>query len=79
VFRVFYLLRLALPPFLPAIRASSLFHSCALPVIWETIPPILAILRCFSRLIVANPRRGFSGIKFEYFITVSVQRCGERV
>jgi hypothetical protein len=49
--------RLLWPPFRPAARASSGVHSCAVPFSWAARPPLLAISRCFSRLIEANPRR----------------------
>lgn len=49
--------RLLCPPFRPAARASSGVHSCAVPFSWAARPPLLAISRCFSRLIEANPRR----------------------
>src|SRR4051812_7343655 len=47
---------LAIPPFRPASRASSLVHSCAVPFWWAALPPLLAISRCFARSIEANPR-----------------------
>src|SRR4029077_12333959 len=47
---------LAIPPFRPASRASSLVHSCALPFWCAARPPLLAMSRCLSRSIDANPR-----------------------
>lgn len=49
--------RLLCPPLRPAARASSGVHSCAVPFSWAARPPLLAISRCFSRLMEANPRR----------------------
>src|SRR5687768_17588097 len=47
---------LAIPPLRPASRASSLVHSWAVPFWWAALPPLLAISRCFTRSIEANPR-----------------------
>ena len=44
------------PPFLPALRASSLFHSWATPCLWAARPPSLAICLCLSGLMAAKPR-----------------------
>jgi hypothetical protein len=49
--------RLICPPFRPAKRASSDVHSCAVPFRCAARPPLLAISRCFSGDIDANPRR----------------------
>ncbi len=49
--------RLICPPFRPANRASSDVHSCAVPFRCAARPPLLAISRCFSGDIDANPRR----------------------
>ena len=49
--------RLIWPPFRPADRASSEVHSCAVPFWCAARPPLLAISRCFSGDIEANPRR----------------------
>ena len=49
--------RLIWPPFRPAARASSAVHSCAVPFSCAARPPLLAISRCFSGDIDANPRR----------------------
>src|SRR4051812_3063734 len=46
----------ASPPFLPAIRASSLVNSCAVPFWWAARPPLAAIARCAWGSIAANPR-----------------------
>jgi len=51
--------RLTWPPFRPALRASSAVHSWAVPFSWAARPPLLAISRCFSGDIDANPRRSF--------------------
>src|SRR5881628_41618 len=49
--------RLIWPPLRPAARASSGVHSWAVPFSWAARPPLLAISRCFSGDIDANPRR----------------------
>ena len=49
--------RLICPPLRPAARASSAVHSCAVPFSCAARPPLLAISRCFSGDIEANPRR----------------------
>src|SRR5437016_11306077 len=49
--------RLTCPPLRPADRASSADHSWAVPFSWAARPPLLAISRCFSGDIDANPRR----------------------
>jgi hypothetical protein len=49
--------RLICPPLRPAARASSGVHSCAVPFSCAARPPLLAISRCFSGDIDANPRR----------------------
>ena len=49
--------RLTWPPFRPAVRASSDVHSWAVPFSCAARPPLLAISRCFSGDIDANPRR----------------------
>ena len=49
--------RLAMPPLRPASRASSDDHSCAVPFWCAARPPLLAISRCFSADMEANPRR----------------------
>jgi hypothetical protein len=46
----------ASPPFLPAILASSLVNSCAVPFWWAARPPLAAIARCAWGSIAANPR-----------------------
>src|ERR1700680_2650189 len=46
----------ASPPFLPAILASSLVNSCAVPFWWAARPPFAAIARCACGSIAANPR-----------------------
>jgi len=46
----------ASPPFLPAILASSLVNSCAVPFWWAARPPFAAIARCAWGSIAANPR-----------------------
>src|SRR5829696_1743489 len=46
-----------IPPLRPASRASSGVNSCAVPFAWAALPPLLAISRCFSLSIDANPRR----------------------
>ena len=46
----------ASPPFLPAILASSLVNSCAVPFWWAARPPFAAIARCARGSIAANPR-----------------------
>ena len=51
--------RLICPPLRPAARASSAVHSCAVPFSCAARPPLLAISRCFSGDIDANPRRSF--------------------
>ena len=51
--------RLIWPPLRPAARASSAVHSCAVPYSCAARPPLLAISRCFSGDIDANPRRSF--------------------
>ena len=51
--------RLIWPPLRPAARASSALHSCAVPFSCAARPPLLAISRCFSGDIEANPRRSF--------------------
>src|SRR5687768_9641539 len=51
--------RLICPPLRPATRASSGVHSCAVPFSCAARPPLLAISRCFSGDIEANPRRSF--------------------
>src|SRR5713101_7219869 len=53
---------LAIPPFRPASRASSLVHSCAVPFWCAALPPLLAISRCFARSIDANPRSSFATV-----------------
>ncbi len=47
---------LRLPPLRPASRASSEVNSCAVPAAWAALPPRLAISRCFSLSMLANPR-----------------------
>jgi len=49
----------ASPPFLPAILASSLVNSCAVPFWWAARPPFAAIARCAWGSIAANPRGVF--------------------
>jgi len=49
----------ASPPFLPAILASSLVNSCAVPFWWAARPPLAAIARCAWGSIAANPRGVF--------------------
>src|SRR5262245_9541511 len=49
--------RLTWPPLRPALRASSAVHSWAVPFSCAARPPLLAISRCFSGDIEANPRR----------------------
>src|SRR5687767_8002381 len=49
--------RLIWPPLRPAARASSAVHSCAVPFSCAARPPLLAISRCFSGDMEANPRR----------------------
>src|SRR4029077_1389337 len=49
--------RLTWPPLRPALRASSAVHSWAVPFSCAARPPLLAISRCFSADIDANPRR----------------------
>src|SRR6185503_6860789 len=51
--------RLICPPLRPADRASSDVHSCAVPFWCAARPPLLAISRCFSGVMDANPRRSF--------------------
>src|SRR5688500_5815852 len=51
--------RLIWPPLRPAFLASSALHSCAVPFSCAARPPLLAISRCFSGDIEANPRRSF--------------------
>jgi hypothetical protein len=46
----------ASPPFLPAILASSLVNSCAVPFWWAARPPLAAIARWAWGSIAANPR-----------------------
>jgi hypothetical protein len=46
----------ASPPFLPAILASSLVNSCAVPFWCAARPPFAAIARCAWGSIAANPR-----------------------
>jgi hypothetical protein len=45
----------ASPPFCPARRASSLDHSCAVPLACAALPPRIAISRCLAFDIDANP------------------------
>src|SRR5215470_6151465 len=45
----------ARPPLRPASRASTEFHSCPVPFWCDALPPWLAISRCCSGLIEANP------------------------
>src|SRR3954449_10422366 len=45
-----------IPPFLPASLASSGVNSWAVPFAWAALPPLLAIVRCLSGSIDANPR-----------------------
>src|SRR5262245_19416134 len=55
--------RLTWPPLRPAERASSAVHSWAVPFSCAARPPLLAISRCFSGDIDANPRRSLrSGV-----------------
>src|SRR5688500_15895949 len=49
--------RLIWPPLRPAFLASSAVHSWAVPFSCAARPPLLAISRCFSADIDANPRR----------------------
>src|SRR5262249_2125873 len=46
----------ASPPFRPATRASSDVNSCAVPLAWAALPPLLAISRCLPGSIDAKPR-----------------------
>jgi len=54
--------RLTWPPFRPAFRASSAVHSWAVPFSCAALPPLLAISRCFSGDIDANPRRSLRSV-----------------
>ncbi len=54
--------RLTWPPLRPADRASSAVHSWAVPFSWAARPPLLAISRCFSGDIDANPRRSLRSV-----------------
>src|SRR5689334_6539337 len=46
----------ATPPLRPASRASPESNSCAVPLAWAALPPLLAISRCLPRSIDAKPR-----------------------
>src|SRR5688500_2035111 len=48
--------RLTCPPLRPAALASSEVHWCAVPLRCAARPPLLAISRCLSDVIEANPR-----------------------
>jgi hypothetical protein len=54
--------RLFWPPLRPADRASSDVHSCAVPFWCAARPPLLAISRCFSGDMDANPRRSLRSV-----------------
>jgi hypothetical protein len=66
--------RLIWPPFRPALRASSGVHSCAVPFSWAARPPLLAISRCFSGDIDANPRRSFRTPSTAFLLAFGRQR-----
>lgn len=51
--------REASPPLRPAMRASSLVNSCAVPFWCAARPPLAAIARCAWGSIAANPRGVF--------------------
>jgi hypothetical protein len=65
--------RLTCPPFRPAERASSAVHSWAVPFSCAARPPLLAISRCFSGDIDANPRRSLRSPVFTATPPCSVQ------
>src|SRR3989442_656452 len=54
--------RLIWPPLRPAWPASSGVHSWAVPFSCAARPPLLAISRCFSADIDANPRRSLRSV-----------------
>ncbi len=62
--------RLTWPPLRPADRASSAVHSWAVPFSCAARPPLLAISRCFSGDMDANPRRSFRSV-----VTVTSRFC----
>src|SRR3954471_12477765 len=69
---------LAIPPFRPASRASSLVHSCAVPFWCAALPPLLAISRCLFRSIEANPRSSFATVTTLLAYTKFVVRANTR-